>query len=99
MAESKSTFTEEDGHQLAVDMLRDVRDEWFNNEEFQKCDSRTDFLLLKGVALSRYLETIITADSPALQRGFYAVLTDYIGCCMDGSIPYPERYEKATYRE
>ena len=89
-------FTEADGHQLAADMLRDVHDEWFNNEEYQAASPGAEWALLKGEVLCRYLDTVRNSQSATLERGFYSVLTDYIGSCMDGVVPDADFYEKES---
>lgn len=83
-------FTEADGHQLAVDLLREVGHEWSTFE-----DSTSDAWKRQQVqVVARYLATLREHSSPELERGFCAVLTDYLGACVNGGVPDPEYYER-----
>lgn len=75
-------------------MLRAIHNEWTNNEKFQESQRDDNFALLSGDAVRRFLEVVRTSGNPALERGFYSVLTDYIGSCVDGMVPSPTHYEQ-----
>lgn len=93
-------FTEADGHQLAVDMLREIEahyrkigaliESWPDSRDNEIGDFwKQD----KSEILRRYLGTVAAKGSPALEHGFFAVLTDYIGSTQgDGVVPEPEYY-------
>lgn len=95
-ANERSTLTEADGYQLAADMLRDLHEEWLSDEEFQQTEEEGAWRLLRGDTVRRYMETVSNSGSQALERGFYAVLTDFIGSCVDGAVPDAEFYEKVV---
>lgn len=90
------SFTQEDGHQLAADMMREIHDHWRAREEGVVDDAELAMLWRRdnGAIVKLYFETVGARGSEDLARGFYAVLTDFIGCCVDGSVVPPEFYEK-----
>jgi hypothetical protein len=87
-----NSFTREDGHQLAADMIREIREEWEEREEGVPEEQITDLWRKdKSEVLRRYLATVRKSHSRALEHGFFAVLTDILGnddCVLD-----PEAYE------
>jgi hypothetical protein len=89
-------FTEADGHQLAADMLREVREEYFARERDDMTDAEISALwhTAEPEALARYMNTVRNSGSAALERGFYQVLTDVLG--NDDVSPEPDFYERST---
>jgi hypothetical protein len=76
-------FTEADGRQLAIDMLRDLADEWEASDELLEGvpdDEITETILRRDPAvLRRYLKVMRARRCAALERGFLAVLADMLG--------------------
>jgi len=79
----KPVFTEADGRQLAVDMLRELA-QWDRNVDERECakmdadhepDMREVKLCEDPEILRRYLATVQGTKSPALERGFLCMLT------------------------
>ncbi len=95
-------FTEEDGHQLAADMLRELETHYHERGTLieawpESMDSEIgDFWKKdKSEILRRYLATMGAKGSPALEHGFFAVLTDVLASQCDGSASW-ENYAGAT---
>lgn len=87
---SKPQFTEADGRQLAVDMLREIGDWWFNVSESMseaqgEKDAMVPFLRRDPRILRRYIRTVEAKRSAALSRGFFTVVTEYIGGAIHGA--------------
>lgn len=88
-ADMADPFTEEDGHQLAVDLVREVeahithrRDHLrdVSDAEFERTyDSGEVWRNDESVVLRRYLATVRESGSAALEKGFLAVLTSHLG--------------------
>jgi hypothetical protein len=91
----KKLYTQEDGHELAVKALREIQAHvaarWERENptppggadipENAPDDAwRTE----NGEILRRYISTLSEAQSLALARGFYAVLTETIGSSLNG---------------
>jgi hypothetical protein len=95
MARPTQQFTEADGHQLAADMLREVHDEWLT-DPWQADDGIAGWRKAAPVVLPRYLMKVREASSPELERGFFAVLTDFIGGSLDGVVPEAQFYERES---
>ena len=97
MAVSKrntNIFQATDGHQLAIDMLREIHEQWLAREDGVPDDQVGDLWRRDDSAvLRRYLKTVGASRSPALEAGFFAVLTDFIGGTLDGVVPELEFYE------
>lgn len=91
-------FTEADGHQLAADMLRELRVHYLAREEGVTTDAEIEALWHRddSAILRRYLSTVRRRRSPALEKGFLAVLTDQLGAAQDGAID-PDFYEEAGH--
>lgn len=89
-------FSEADGYQLAADMLREIQEHWGAREdgvpdkEIATLWKRDDSAILR-----RYLENVERSRSAALARGFFAVLTDYLGSDSPTDAGF---YEKAAHQ-
>lgn len=94
-AKNSIPFTEQDGHQLAADMLREIRAHWDSRspEESVPDDQLADLWKHDdSKILRKYLAAVRQRRSAELEHGFFAVLTDFIGCSGESS-PDPETYE------
>ena len=92
----RNLLTEADGRALAVAMLRhfwDVEDDQHSIEAMY----RTEGTQQDNVVL-RYVGEAAAGNADAL-TGFCAVLTDYIGSAVGGSVPDEDIYENLTERE
>jgi len=102
----RQIFTEADGRQLAVNMLRELdhfetNDEdgpwpWSINAMYRPEDTPQDNVVL------RYLDNIQQRGSEDLLMGFCAVLTDYLGSAGSaggGGIADEAFYESLTERD
>jgi hypothetical protein len=84
---STAEFTEADGRQLAVDMLRELR-EWTERVNERECDKMSDdedepdmrevILGEEPEIFRRYLATMQSKNSAALERGFLCVLSHFM---------------------
>jgi hypothetical protein len=79
-------YTERDGRQLAVEMLRELGVEWDRRDLNHIPD---EWLLEAQIAqdpavLRRYLAMVQDSGSAQLELGFLRVLTDFIGSNMSG---------------
>lgn len=105
MPAKKVHFTEEDGHQLAVDMLREIQaywDEYFRltwdaAERKGREPGAGAWRNLNADILGRYLATVQAHGSRELERGFFAVLNDYLGSAREGCVDL-DAYEKVSWR-
>lgn len=96
-ANERSTFTEADGHQLAIDLLDEMSEIGMDElcidqaDEYREGRSQND-------VLTRYLRA--AQQHPAVERGFLAVLTDVIGSNVEcsGGADY-ERFVKQLHAE
>lgn len=83
---------ETDGHQLAVNMLLELRDvgvdECVLSNEYREGRPQT-------AILARYLAA--TRGNDRVEAGFIAVLTDFVGSAFEAS-PDPEAYEREIER-
>jgi hypothetical protein len=95
-------FTEADGRQLAVDMIRELdhfkinEDSlwlWSINAKYRPEDTPQDNVLL------RYLDNIQQRGSRDLLMGFCAVITDYFGCAGSAGVPDEAFYETLSERD
>lgn len=92
MAEAR--FTEADGYRLAADLLRDVREHYLAREKGLSVEQVEGLWKQDNSdVIRRYLTVLSTKKSPALERGFFAVLTDFIGSAADGAVCDPEFYQ------
>jgi hypothetical protein len=91
-------FTEADGRQLAVDMLRELREEWRSAdlEGVLDEDIKETLIDAEPTTLRRYLTVVQQRKSAPLERGFLCVVSNYIAGATDGTIPDPEYYEQAS---
>lgn len=85
---------EGDGHQLAADMIRELRAHWQAREEGVP-DDQIDALWQREDSriLRQYFEITGQPGNEAIARGFFAVLTDMLGN-VDGTDP--EFYETTS---
>lgn len=92
---AKTPFTEADGRQLAVDMLRELGDQWISADLEQVPDDQiTETLInIEPTIVRRYVESALASDH-SVQRGFLCVLSEYIGSAVNGSQLDPEGYER-----
>lgn len=88
-------LTETDGRQLAVDMLRELGDEWKSfNDAFTGVDIEDALIDREPATLRRFLRVIQKNASPALERGFLCVLSEYLGsAAAGGSVLDLDAYE------
>lgn len=92
----KTNFTEADGHQIAADMLREIKQHWLTREDGVPDDQVADLWRHDdSTILRRYLASVRRRCDRALERGFFAALTDYLG---SESPPDPEFYEAEEAR-
>lgn len=85
---------EADGHQLAADMLREIQTHWEARQDgISDADLNGLWRRDDSEILRRYLNTVTSRNCPALEHGFFAVLTDFIGVSKDSTIE-PKFYEK-----
>jgi hypothetical protein len=87
-------LTERDGHQLGADCLRELSTHWEARGGEEENDNDKLWRSENSEILRRYLAAVKTRRSPALERGFLAVLTDFIGASVSGGVPDPEYYEE-----
>ncbi len=83
-------LTAADGRRLAIDMLREIRDEVGSDatsieEEYREGRPQSD-------VLARHLRVVGRAG-PAVEAGFLAVLTDFLGGAFEAPTD-PEFYEE-----
>ena len=76
-----SKFTEMDGRQLAVDMLREIGTQWNEQDlsavpDGEITEACIDF---EPDVMRRYLRAVQEKASPELERGFLCVLSAFIG--------------------
>lgn len=87
-------FSAADGHQLAADMLRDVYAGWQAHEKGIPDELlATHWRHADSAVLRRYLDTVKAKGCAELERGFYAVITHFIGCSVSGVVPSPEVFD------
>lgn len=96
-------FTEEDGHQLAADLIRALEEQVAIGEEAAVAAAPNDEAASEAVCaawrnnvdgikiLRRHLATVRKARSPELERGFLAVLVDKIGAECPADVEFYER--------
>jgi hypothetical protein len=87
---STTSFTEADGRQLAIDMLRELKG-WAEQIDARECekidqggempDMREVMLGEEPEILRRYLAAIGRMQSPVLERGFLCVLSQSLVEC------------------
>lgn len=85
-------FTERDGRELAVALFHEIEasdcETAAINAEYRDEGKPQDNTVL------RYLAVLREANSRELEAGFAAVLTDFVACCLDGSVPDAAYYER-----
>jgi len=91
----KAMFTEADGRQLAVDLIRELQSQWLDQPSLPT-DAHVDAFLDAQLSrpptiLRRYLAAAHRGGRK-LERGFLCVLSDVIASSCEGS-PEPEYYE------
>lgn len=90
---SGQAFTERDGRELAVSLLRELRDTDADltalEDDYRPAGRAQDNIVL------RYLTTLRETENRALEAGFAAVLSDFIASTLNGAIPDPDHYEPA----
>lgn len=90
-------LTETDGRQLAVDMLRELGQEWKSFDLSDAPDGEiTETLIARDPdTMRRFLGVVQDKGSPALERGFLCVLSEYLGAAVaDGCTLELEAYER-----
>lgn len=80
--------TEADGRRLAIDMLKDLQDTWLGDADCENDRGRRD-----PATVRTYLSALLTRESEAAERGFAAVLTDFIGNALERRAPSPWEYD------
>jgi len=87
-------FSRDDGITLAVQLLRELED----TDQQESCflfDSATDKPRpdAQHNIVEAYLQAIAATGSTELQRGFSAVLSDYLACAVGGMVVNPDLYD------
>ena len=94
---STNLFTEADGRQHAVDMLRELGERWGQDDDLDPDDvgKNTDTLINREPdIMRRYLATVRGKNSPKLERGFLCLLSEFIGSSVNGCPLDLENYEE-----
>lgn len=85
-------FTETDGRRLAVEMLRELEEVGADAANIDDgIRKQTGYGAQRNVA-AEYLGKL--RGNADLERGFGALLSDFIASTLDGAIPAPEFYEE-----
>ena len=86
---------EDDGYELAADLLREIEGHW-NSRSDGVDDEELDDLWKheESAILRRYLQMVGERHCPALEKGFFAVLTDFIGSALGGGVREVESYRR-----
>lgn len=84
-------FTERDGRELAVSMLRELEDVDADLVAIRE-DERPAGTPQSNVVL-RHLAAVRAADCRELEAGFGAVLTDFLASALNGAVPDATFYE------
>ena len=90
----RKLLTQADGRRFAIEVLRKIRKAGANKTSAIR---QEDGIVYRRGPQSDAL--ILAWDRLALGSrqaaiGFCVVLTDYVGCTLGGSVPYPECYEQ-----
>lgn len=88
ITKGSALLSESDGRKLAAAMLREF-DEYLDSND-HTIEARYRQGLPQKDTLARYLRVIMDQGNPAVEDGFIAVLTDFLG---SGGITKPEFYE------